>query len=229
MLLTVGLLTGLSHCVGMCGPMVGAFALRRQAAHQEVSTPLALFQLGRLTLYVLFGISLGGLGSLIQFGSMLQGWQGGLTVLFGLLVVIMGLGLIGWLPLRGLFESMALARLVVSFIRKLFTSTHPFAPFVLGMANGLLPCGAVYSMSLLAAISGNPLQGGLIMLLFGLGTLLPLLAVGFSASLLSIRLRQGLFRAAAGLVLMTGTQLILRGLAASGWLPHLALGGAMLW
>jgi sulfite exporter TauE/SafE len=84
-------------------------------------------------------------------------------------------------------------------------------------------------MALLAAVSGHALQGGLIMLLFGLGTLLPLVAIGFSTMLLSIQLRQGLFRAAAILVVLAGTQLILRGLAADGWLPHLALSGAMLW
>jgi sulfite exporter TauE/SafE len=229
MLLTVGLLTGLSHCVGMCGPLVGTFALRRRAAGQEVSTPLGLFQLGRLTLYVIVGLSLGGLGSVIRLGAVVQGWQGGLAIVLGLLLVVMGLGLMGRLPVRGLFESMALARLVVGFIRKLFNSSHPLAPFVLGLANGLLPCGAVYSMALLAAVSGNALQGGLIMLLFGLGTLLPLVAIGFSTMLLSIQLRQGLFRAAAVLVVLAGTHLILRGLAADGWLPHLALGGAMLW
>ena len=58
-LLTTGLLTGLSHCVGMCGPLVGAFAMRRRAERQELSTPLVLFQLLPLAVRIVTALAFG--------------------------------------------------------------------------------------------------------------------------------------------------------------------------
>lgn len=54
-LLGAGLLTGLSHCIGMCGPLVSAFTLKHRSARQDVLTPLVGMQMGRLTTYALMG------------------------------------------------------------------------------------------------------------------------------------------------------------------------------
>lgn len=229
LLLTTGLLTGLSHCIGMCGPLVGAFTLRQRAQRREVSTPLLLFQTGRLTTYVLLGAGLGLVGGLIEGGAVWQGWQGGLSVIFGILMVLLGLNLLRVLPIPSWVASLALARLVSGWIKYWLGSPQPAAPFVLGLANGLLPCGAVYSLGLLAAASADPLKGASIMLIFGLGTLPALLGFGLSTAWLSVRWRSGFFRVAAVLVVIVGVQLTLRGLAANGQLPHAALGSLMLW
>lgn len=229
LLLTTGLLTGLSHCIGMCGPLVGAFALRRRSQRQEVSTPLLLFQTGRLTTYVLLGAGLGLVGGLIEGGAAWQGWQGGLSVIFGVLMVLLGLNLLKVLPLPSWLASLALARLVSGWLKYWLDSSRPAAPFALGLANGLLPCGAVYSLGVLAAASSDPLKGASIMLIFGLGTLPAMLGFGLSTVWLSVRWRSGFFRAAALLVVVVGVQLTLRGLAATGQLPHAAIGQVMLW
>ncbi|RME50442.1 MAG: sulfite exporter TauE/SafE family protein [Caldilineae bacterium] len=228
LLLTAGLLTGLSHCAGMCGPLVSAFALRRRAARQEVAAPLAMFQLGRLTTYALLGAAMGAVGGVVNVAAALRGWQGVLSVGLGAAMVALGLGLMGGLPARRL-ESAALARAVTRRIGRLLTAEHPAAPFGLGLANGLLPCGPVYAMSLLAAATGNPARGALAMFVFGLGTLPAMLGIGLSASALGARLRRGLFRAAALLVVLVGLQLALRGLAMNGLIAHTHLGGVMLW
>lgn len=229
LLLTTGLLTGLSHCIGMCGPLVGAFALRRRTQRQEVSTPLLLFQTGRLTTYVLLGAGLGLAGGLVEAGAFWQGWQGGLSVILGVMMVLLGLSLLNILPMPPWLASLALARLVSGWLKYWLSSSQPVAPFALGLVNGLLPCGAVYAVGLLAATSGNPLKGASIMLIFGLGTLPALLGFGLSTAWLSVRWRSGFFRAAALLVVVAGVQLTLRGLAANGQLPHAALGNVMLW
>ncbi len=226
-LLGAGLLTGLSHCIGMCGPLVGAFTMRRRAERQEVTTPLILFQMGRLTTYVLLGAILGGTGHLLI--GIIRGWQGYLSVGLGLLMALLGLSLLGLLPLERWLTSVTLARWVSRWVKNLLGSTHPAAPFGLGLANGLLPCGAVYAMALLAAVSGSPLNGAGIMLVFGLGTLPAMLGLGFSTSFLSLRLRSYLYRAAAILVVFVGIQLALRGLALSGQVSHTAIGSVMLW
>ena len=95
--------------------------------------------------------------------------------------------------------------------------------------HGLLPCGAVYAVGLLAATSGDALKGASLMLIFGLGTLPAMLGVGLSISALSLRWRGGLYRAAAVLVVLVGVQLALRGLAANGQVRHTAIGSLMLW
>lgn len=249
LILTTGFFTGLSHCVGMCGPLVSAFALRRRNCRSELSTPLLLFQTGRLTTYLILGAILGTVGSLTmhhipaalndtqahhatltQFPNLpLQDWQGVVSVVLGLLLVVMSLSLLGWLPVQHWVESAVWGRVVSGWLRHWLTSSHPAAPFSLGLVNGLLPCGAVYAAGLLAASSGDTVRGATTMLVFGLGTLPAMLTVGFSTSWISWRWRYGFFRVAAMLVMVVGVQLLLRGLAAGGHVPHAMLGEVMLW
>lgn len=226
-LLGAGLLTGFSHCIGMCGPLVSAFAMRRRVERKELSTPLVLFQTGRLTTYGLLGLAAGFLGSILV--TAIRHWQGAFSIGLGVLVLLLGLGLLGLFPLQHWIASLAPAQQIGRGIKHWLSSDHPAAPFGLGLANGLLPCGPVYAMALLAATSGDPLRGASLMLVFGLGTLPPMLGFGFSASLLSLRLRGYLYRVAAILVVAVGLQLTLRGLALYGQIPHSAIGSVVLW
>lgn len=226
-LLATGLLTGLSHCVGMCGPLVGAFTMQRRANRQEVSTPLVLFQMGRLTTYLLLGAISGATGYVLA--AAIRDWQGILSIILGLFTALVGLNLLGLLPFRAAPAPTGLARAASKWMKQAMASNHPLAPFGLGLANGLLPCGPVYAMALLAATGGNPVRGAGIMLIFGLGTLPAMLGVGLSLSQLSLRVRHGLYRLAAVMVVIVGVQLALRGLALNGQVSHLAVGGIMLW
>ena len=229
MLLSMGLMTGLSHCVGMCGPLVVAFSMRRRAAEQDVVSPLVMFQMGRLTTYLILGGVVGAIGGALNLAALLRGWQGYLSLGLGALLVLMGLGLSGRLSTRRWLESSRLAGWVSHWMQRFLATSHPLAPFGLGLTNGLLPCGPVYALLLLVAAMGNPRSGLLTMLLFGLGTLLPLLGMGLSVSHLSLRWRRALFQGSALLVVMVGTQLMLRGLASHSLIGHLAVGGVMLW
>lgn len=227
MLLGAGLLTGISHCVGMCGPLVSAFVMRRRCSGQEVSTPLVSYQLGRLTSYALLGLLVGGLGSLAA--KTMQNWQGLFSVLLGVLIVVMGLSLVHVLPFQRWLARLTPTRTVSRWIQRWLSSSHPAAPFSLGLANGLLPCGAVYAMLMLAAVTGDPFKAAGVMLVFGLGTLITMLAFSFSAALMGLRLRSYLYHLAAVLVVLVGVQLTLRGLALFGQIPHTAIGGVVLW
>lgn len=228
-LLTTGFFTGLSHCVGMCGSLVSAFSIQQKQMKGSVTSPLLLYQCGRISTYVLIGLLTATIGSGLQLTALGQGWQVGLSVFVGLMMLTIGLSLMG--VFRGLkwIESARLAKWVGERIHQLMSSTHPAAPYGLGMANGMLPCGPVYAMALLAATSANPLQGGLIMLFFGLGTLPAMMGMGFIFANLSVTLRRRLYRLAATLIILVGVQQVLRGMALAGLLDHFHIGAVMIW
>ena len=63
-----------------------------------------------------------------------------------------------------------------------------FGRYLLGVANGFLPCGPVYTVALTAAATGSAAKGALAMLFFGLGTVPVLLALGLGAARLSLNI-----------------------------------------
>jgi hypothetical protein len=84
---------------------------------------------------------------------------------------------------------------------------------LLGMLNGLLPCGLVYVALAGAVARGTMSQSVLWMLAFGLGTLPTMLGISLSGKVFPIGIRMKFRRAVpAGVFLLAGL-LILRGLA----------------
>ena len=228
-LITTGFFTGLSHCAGMCGTLVSAYSIQQRQIKGTVIKPLLLYQCGRISTYVLIGLVMSTIGSSLQLAALGQGWQVGLSIFVGIMMLAIGLNLMGVLKGMRWLESARLAKWVAERIRQLMISTHPVAPYGLGMANGMLPCGPVYAMALLAAVSESPLQGGLIMLFFGIGTLPAMLGMGFVFAKLSVTLRRRLYRLAAGLIILVGLQQVLRGMALAGLLNHFHIGSLMIW
>jgi sulfite exporter TauE/SafE len=173
------------------------------------------------------GAIAGSLGA--AFAMLVRGWQGVFSIVLGMAAILLGLGLLGLLPIWPGRVAVAPLRRVGGWMKNRMMSKHPAAPFALGLANGLLPCGAVFAMLSLAALSGTPWQGISLMFIFGLGTLPAMLGFAFATACLGLRLRQHLYRMAASLVVLVGLQLTLRGLALHGQIPHLHIGDVMLW
>lgn len=228
-LLSTGFFTGLSHCVGMCGSLVGAFSMQQKTIKSSITAPLLMYQAGRIATYVIIGMITATIGAGLQLAALGQDLQVGLSIFIGLLMLFIGLALIGKFVSLRWIESAALARWASALIGRLMTSRHPAAPVGLGMANGLLPCGPVYAMALLAATAANPLQGGLVMLFFGLGTLPAMMGMGFVSARLSVTLRRRLYRFAAILIIIVGLQQIMRGMALAGAVAHFHIGPVMIW
>jgi hypothetical protein len=227
-LVTMGLTVSLGHCLGMCGPIVLGFSAAQRARGAKgvgLAIPLALYHGGRITSYVLLGAALGLLGS----AAGLAATQGALSIAVGALMALLALGLLGLLPTRAWVEGSPLAGVVSGRIRALLRTGRPAGQYGLGLANGFLPCGPVAVVALGAATAGGALRGGLSLLLYGLGTLPALAVVGFGAGSLGPGLRRRLDRLASGLVLALAVQLVLRGLAAYGVVPHLEIGPVVLW
>jgi len=68
---------------------------------------------------------------------------------------------------------------------KVLNSKSNLSFFVLGMLNGLLPCGFVYFFAITAASTANPFYGALVMAIFGFSTIPAMFMLGFLTSIFS--------------------------------------------
>jgi sulfite exporter TauE/SafE len=136
--------------------------------------PVAGFLLGKLLSLTLAGMLLGAFGSFVA----LDARVGGFAQLFAALVMIVfGLGAAGVPGFRDIAFTPPASW--TRAVRKSTRSQSAFAPFLLGIAVVLIPCGVTISMMLLAATSGSALAGGAVMALFVLGTAPMFAAYGF--------------------------------------------------
>ncbi len=229
--LSTGFFMSLGHCVGMCGPLIGAYALAQGGQrHRFLSLlpAMVIYHTGRLTSYAVIGLIFGLIGSATRLDGG-RSLQGGLSLVAGVLMLLLGLGLMGWLPTQRWVESGRLGRLIGGRIQTLLGTRRVGGRYLLGVANGFLPCGPVYAMALGTVAAARPLAGAGAMAIYGLGTLPVLLALGLGAGRLAPSLARHFTRIGALLVVLIGIQLILRGAAVYGWVGHLRWGDVVIW
>lgn len=205
--LLVGLL-GSIHCLGMCGPLALALPIRKGGPWQALSGRL-LYHAGRILTYFLMGWVMGSLGWGVAFSTSQQH----LSVVMGALLIVLW-----WLPARitsRISPVPAMARFTSRIrgrFRNLLQSRSYQALFLLGLLNGLLPCGLVYVALAGAVVTGSALQGMAYMALFGLGTLPMMLAVSLASQWVSAARRAWLTRFTPVFTLLVAFLLIIRGL-----------------
>ncbi|CAG0929810.1 MAG: hypothetical protein EFKGCFLK_01937 [Rhodocyclaceae bacterium] len=175
----VGLLGG-THCMAMCGGIVGALTVGTPAGRSP--WPLALaYNFGRISGYAVAGALLGAAG---QAGLLLEGAlpvQMTLYVLANLLLVALGLYLIG-VPQGLTFIERGGQKLwarLQPLTRRFLPATSIARAYPLGLVWGFLPCGMVYSVLSMTLLTGSALRGASLMLAFGAGTLPNLLLAGY--------------------------------------------------
>ncbi|MBI5878054.1 MAG: sulfite exporter TauE/SafE family protein [Chloroflexi bacterium] len=234
-----GVISSFGHCLGMCGGIVAIYSARQPAlAATGGARPgmlarigvLAPVHVGRITTYALLGTLIGLAGSLLeQFGG-LVGWQGAFSVVVGVAMILVALSLMRVLPpIEVALASLTGGASPLKTMRGLFGRRTLAASVGLGMLWGLLPCGLVFAMLVVAASTQTPWGGALTMLAFGLGTVPTLLGFGLAANMLSPQLRGRLQVFAGVLILLFAVQTILRGLSAANIIPPLIIGPVMLW
>jgi len=199
--LMIGLL-GSTHCIGMCGGIVGALnaglelsgrsPLSRAAHHITYNT-------GRIASYVAAGALAGLVGSMAAEFSLITVVPVG-RLIAGLFMIALGLYLAGWWHAITALEKAGfhLWKRIEPLGRRFFPTRTPSHAFGLGLVWGWLPCGLVYSALALSMASAAAEQGALIMLGFGLGTLPMLFAMGGIAEHLMKVTRHPLLRQTVG-------------------------------
>ncbi|MBQ8506843.1 MAG: sulfite exporter TauE/SafE family protein [Clostridia bacterium] len=217
MLFVVGLFTSV-HCIAMCGGINLSQSLPGGRQQGNAFLPSLLYNAGRVVSYTVVGFLLGLVGMLVggnSSGGVPVLLQGILKLLAGALMVVMGVNMLGIFPwLRKLNPRMP------GFIARRIGAGKAAArrPFIIGLLNGLMPCGPLQSMQILALASGNPLTGALSMLLFSLGTVPLMLGLGALVSALGKRFARAVMNTGAVLVAVLGLSMLAQGGSLSGML-----------
>jgi len=183
-IITIAFLGSFGHCIGMCGGIVIAYSSTKVAqewskAHQ--STAHLLYSFGRILTYAILGAVFGYLGGVATFSNTANGI---LWLIAGSAMVLTGLSLMGKIKFLTLIEhSVSKSTWYQQNFKALLGSQTLVSFFLLGMLNGLLPCGFVYFFAITAASTADPFYGALVMIVFGLSTIPALFSLGFFVGL----------------------------------------------
>ncbi|MFN3404387.1 MAG: sulfite exporter TauE/SafE family protein [Cytophagaceae bacterium] len=205
--LVAGLLISLAgslHCIGMCGPIALAIPIQQSTGALKLLKILT-YNFGRVCSYVLIGVIFGLIGKGFSLGGILQYFSvaaGILLIYFSLTKNISAFKF----PVFSQFINLN------SFISKLMGRKDFRGLFLLGIGNGLLPCGMVFIACAAAVSTGSVVNGSILMAGFGLGTIPVMTAISFSGSLISLDLRKKINKAMPVIACMIGLLLIVRGL-----------------
>lgn len=210
----VGLLGGV-HCVAMCGGIVGALCLGlKQDSLTTVSAQnktrssfpfLLSYNAGRISSYTFAGIVMGGIGWLGGHLFEIYALQKILEIIAAIFMLALGLYIAGWWKILANVESVGgkvIWKRLEPLGRRFMPVTSYKQAFSLGLVWGWLPCGLVYSVIIWTISTQSPIEGGLLMLSFGLGTLPNLLLMGVFASTLNKFVQQPWVRQVAGIMIM---------------------------
>ncbi len=178
-----GLVAGLSSCAALVGGIVLSMSKQWTEIYSHENAPLLkklqphlMFNFGRLAFYAFGGFILGILGEKIQVS---LGASALLIIGISVVMLCLGLQMIGVRAFRKF--QFTLPKFFTRFIADERNFQSRYMPFLMGAFTFFLPCGFTITAQGLALISGNAIQGGLIMLAFALGTVPVLLAIGLSS------------------------------------------------
>jgi uncharacterized protein len=217
--LVTGFTVGFGHCIGMCGPIVISLSLNLKG--KGVLIPHLLYNAGRVITYAVLGGLAGILGSFTLLTSSIVSLQKGVLILAGVLVLVMGLAMGGWIPFGRIFgDDNAGSSVVSKWFHRLSAAKSPIVYLPLGLLLGLLPCGPVYTALIAAARAGMGAEsaldgffsGALLMFAFGIGTVPALLLVGKLAGFGWLKSRHLIYKISSVLMVLVGVYFIIQGI-----------------
>jgi sulfite exporter TauE/SafE len=141
------------------------------------------------------------LGSVLFATGQIGRGQGALQVLVGIVVIVLGLEMLGWVPLQlaRLFPSSRWLSQVLGRARH--TGVIRGAALA-GIVNALMPCSMTLAMAAKATTATTPAQGALLLLMFGLGTLPAMLLASWLFARIG-PLARGLLQKTAGALMIS--------------------------
>lgn len=189
--------------MGMCGGIASMLSITSNNSSHRITTPL-FYNLGRLLSYSLIGGLIGGTVSTLSNLTDINQALIWLRLIASLFMILLAFYIGRWW--HGLLVIEKLGQRLWKVISPAGKSLLPLKSSVhalpFGFIWGWLPCGLVYSTLTWSAVSGSSVNGALIMLAFGLGTLPAMLLVGISASYLKKIQQSQLFRHVGALLIL---------------------------
>jgi len=204
-LLGIGFLTGF-HCIGMCGSFVVSYTNPNHSKPRQMLSHLG-YGFGKVISYTTIGAGFGLLGAAIAITPQIRGIAALAASLF---LVVYGMRMLNVFDFLRRF----VLRLPRSFNHQVTDGMRKQRnALVTGLLSGLLlGCGPLQAMYIMAAGTGDPQQGAMILLMFSLGTLLPLWGFGMFATLLSSNAMRQLVKVSGLLVIIMGVMMAQRGM-----------------
>ena len=185
-IISIAFLGSFGHCIGMCGGIVLAYStIKIEPASSKVSKTIAhlLYNFGRVFTYTILGAMFGALGGVVVFSNTANA---ALLIIAGVAMILAGLSLMGKIKFLTIIEhSISSSNFYKKSFQKILHSKSNVSFFILGMLNGLLPCGFVYFFAITAASTASPFYGALVMFIFGVSTIPAMFSLGFLSSLAS--------------------------------------------
>ncbi|MET3542121.1 sulfite exporter TauE/SafE [Pontibacter aydingkolensis] len=191
-------------------PFVGSTGWRYYAGR-------LLYNSGRIVTYASLGALAGAFGESLQ----MAGLQQTVSILSGILILLL---LVLPAMLKGKSAGIPGTDMIMTWVRKklgyYFQKNSLGSLFMVGLLNGLLPCGFVY-IALAGAISAPSITGAMLyMTLFGLGTFPLMFLVSLSGKLISLRMRSMFNRTVPYVGMTLAILFIVRGLGLG--IPYLS-------
>ena len=212
-LFVVGLMVSL-HCVAMCAGINLSVCMTYEYHGKKDGfwtklIPGMLYNLGRVVSYTIIGGIVGALGSVISLSNTGKAL---VSLAAGVFMIIMALNMLNIFPwLRKINPHMPKI-----FAKKIYQQKKNKGPFIVGLLNGLMPCGPLQAMQLYALGTGSLLAGALSMFVFSLGTVPLMFAFGALGTMLSSKFTKNMLKVSAILVIVLGLGMIGRSLAFTG-------------
>lgn len=209
--LLLGLLAS-AHCAAMCGGLQSALQQTMVIrSTQQAYIHLLALNFGRLSIYCLAGSLLALLGGslvdlidLPQLTRTARIFTAIVLILIGIQLLLPGIRLFNWLEALTRSWWQRIQRYLPNSDNNRFQQSY-----LRGLIWGFLPCGLVYSVLLTTVFANDSLQGALIMLGFGLGTLPAMVLTGGLYLHLRTMIRNKAVQIFAGIIFIQGGILII--------------------
>lgn len=206
-----GLVGSLTHCVGMCGPIVLSRSYKLDKLGGSLLIP---YHLGRITTYTILALLF---NTIVNVGFLFQPERALLVspILFfaGSVFLVTAFPktqkLFPWLVGFRLFPNSN--RLVSKAYNYSSLLPETLQPFILGIMLGFLPCGLVTAALMAASTAPTPTIAAISMISFGMGTMPALIAVTISGKMISQKYPNASPILARGLMIWSGLWLFALG------------------
>lgn len=204
--LAMGLLSSV-HCVGMCGAIAFSLPTQNLEGSKKI-IGISLYNIGRVITYTILGVVFG----LVGRQMFISGFQQWFSIIAGVFILVVLIQTVVKSPVFHLPGFAFVNKWVQQLISTYLLQPSLYSKLLLGMANGLLPCGLIYLAITGALATGTVKGAALFMAFFGAGTIPAMFLFSYFGFMLKLSTRNFMRKMVPYFVGLVAVLLILRGM-----------------